>query len=343
MKNAMLGRPRRLPHRPRRHDHGRHLHRLAAAWTTTSRSAPSTARSTSASPTSTPPRSTARSTARRSSAARSTGAATRSSWLRSSASSPTPAAAPASSTAAPPTCARPSRARSRGWAPTTSTSTTSTASTRVRRSRRPSARWPISSPRARSSTSACPRPRRDTIRRAHAVHPIAALQTEYSLWERDPEDELLPLLRDLGIGFVPYSPLGHGFLTGQIRSVDDLPDDDWRKTNPRFAGENFERNLRVVEEVEAIGREVERLPPRSPSPGSWPRARTSPPSPAPDASPGSRRTPPPTPYDSTRTSSSVSTTSRRPPAPATTRPTWPASTGDQASPTSSRLCCRSAR
>src|SRR3954469_5171537 len=96
----------------------------------------------------------------------------------------------------------------------------------------------------------------DTIRRAHAVHPVAALQTEYSLWERDPEIELLPLLRELGVGFVPYSPLGHGFLTGQIRTVDDIPDDDWRKTNPRFVGANFERNLRVVEEVEAVGREA---------------------------------------------------------------------------------------
>jgi aryl-alcohol dehydrogenase-like predicted oxidoreductase len=99
-----------------------------------------------------------------------------------------------------------------------------------------------------------------TIRRAHAVHPLAALQTEYSLWERDPEAELLPLLRELGVGFVPYSPLGHGFLTGQIRSVDDIPDDDWRKTNPRFIGENFERNLRVVKEVEALGSEVGATP-----------------------------------------------------------------------------------
>jgi aryl-alcohol dehydrogenase-like predicted oxidoreductase len=95
-----------------------------------------------------------------------------------------------------------------------------------------------------------------TIRRAHAVHPVAALQTEYSLWTRDPEDALLPLLRELGIGFVPYSPLGHGFLTGALRSVDDLPDDDWRKTNPRFAGENFERNLRIVDEVGAIAAEA---------------------------------------------------------------------------------------
>ncbi len=96
-----------------------------------------------------------------------------------------------------------------------------------------------------------------TIRRAHAVHPVAALQTEYSLWTRYPEAELLPLLRELGIGFVPYSPLGHGFLTGQIRSVDDIPDDDWRKTNPRFVGENFKRNLRIVDEVQAVAVEAD--------------------------------------------------------------------------------------
>ena len=99
-----------------------------------------------------------------------------------------------------------------------------------------------------------------TIRRAHAVHPVAALQTEYSLWTRDPEAELLPLLRELGIGFVPYSPLGHGFLTGQIRTVDDIPDDDWRKTNPRFTGENFQRNLRIVEEVSAVAAQVGATP-----------------------------------------------------------------------------------
>jgi aryl-alcohol dehydrogenase-like predicted oxidoreductase len=95
-----------------------------------------------------------------------------------------------------------------------------------------------------------------TIRRAHAVQRVTALQTEYSLWTRDPEAELLPVLRELKIGFVPYSPLGHGFLTGKIRSPRDLSDDDWRKTNPRFTGENFERNLRIVDEVEAIAREA---------------------------------------------------------------------------------------
>ncbi|MDX2550654.1 aldo/keto reductase [Streptomyces stelliscabiei] len=99
-----------------------------------------------------------------------------------------------------------------------------------------------------------------TIRRAHAVHPIAALQTEYSLWTRDVETEILPLLRELGIGFVPYSPLGHGLLTGQIRTVDDFTEDDWRKTNPRFTGENFQRNLRIVDEVQAIGAEIGATP-----------------------------------------------------------------------------------
>src|SRR6266404_466647 len=99
-----------------------------------------------------------------------------------------------------------------------------------------------------------------TIRRAHAVHPIAALQTEYSLWTRDPEAKLLPLLRELAIGFVPYSPLGHGFLTGTIRSPEELDDDDWRKTNPRFTGENFQRNLRIVDEVKAVAAEAGTTP-----------------------------------------------------------------------------------
>ena len=100
----------------------------------------------------------------------------------------------------------------------------------------------------------------ETIRRAHAVHPIAALQTEYSLWTRDPEDELLPLLRELGIGFVPYSPLGHGFLTGTIRSAEELADDDWRKTNPRFTPGNFEKNLRIVDEVKTVAAELDATP-----------------------------------------------------------------------------------
>jgi aryl-alcohol dehydrogenase-like predicted oxidoreductase len=102
--------------------------------------------------------------------------------------------------------------------------------------------------------------RAGTIRRAHAVHPVTALQSEYSLWTRDPEPEVLPLLRELGIGFVPYSPLGHGFLTGSIRSIEDLADDDWRKSNPRFTGENFQRNLRIADEVEAVAAEVGATP-----------------------------------------------------------------------------------
>jgi aryl-alcohol dehydrogenase-like predicted oxidoreductase len=100
----------------------------------------------------------------------------------------------------------------------------------------------------------------ETIRRAHAVQPVTALQTEYSLWTRDVDTEILPLLRRLGIGFVPYSPLGHGLLTGQIRTVDDFAADDWRKTNPRFTGENFRRNLAIVDEVTAIGAEIGATP-----------------------------------------------------------------------------------
>jgi aryl-alcohol dehydrogenase-like predicted oxidoreductase len=92
----------------------------------------------------------------------------------------------------------------------------------------------------------------ETIRRAHAVHPVTALQTEYSLWSRDPEKEILPLVRELGIGFVPYSPLGRGFLTGTIRSVDQLDDDDFRRSNPRFEGENLAANIRIVEQVDAV-------------------------------------------------------------------------------------------
>jgi len=99
-----------------------------------------------------------------------------------------------------------------------------------------------------------------TIRRAHSVHPVTALQSEYSLWTRDPEPEVLPLLRELGIGFVAYSPLGRGFLTGKIRSADEFDDTDSRKDNPRFTGENFDRNLRTVDEVEAIAAEVGATP-----------------------------------------------------------------------------------
>lgn len=99
-----------------------------------------------------------------------------------------------------------------------------------------------------------------TIRRAHAVHPVAAVQSEYSLWTRDPEAEVLPMLRELGIGLVPYSPLGHGFLTGNIRSLDGLDADDWRRTNPRFTGGNLERNLRIVDEVRSVATEAGATP-----------------------------------------------------------------------------------
>jgi aryl-alcohol dehydrogenase-like predicted oxidoreductase len=99
-----------------------------------------------------------------------------------------------------------------------------------------------------------------TIRRAHAVYPVTALQTEYSLWSRDPEQEILPLIRELGIGFVPYSPLGRGFLTGAVRSTEQLDTNDVRRTMPRFAGENLQHNLRIVEQVEAVAQEVGATP-----------------------------------------------------------------------------------
>ena len=94
-----------------------------------------------------------------------------------------------------------------------------------------------------------------TLRRAHATHPITALQTEYSLWSRDVEEEILPTVRELGIGFVAYSPLGRGFLTGQIKSPDDFPADDYRRFHPRFTGENFDRNIELVHEIERIAQE----------------------------------------------------------------------------------------
>jgi len=95
----------------------------------------------------------------------------------------------------------------------------------------------------------------ETIRRAHAVHPISALQTEYSLWSRDPEDQILPTIRELGIGFVAYSPLGRGFLSGRFQSPDDFDEGDFRKHNPRFQGENFQKNLELVERVKEIAGE----------------------------------------------------------------------------------------
>ncbi len=92
----------------------------------------------------------------------------------------------------------------------------------------------------------------ETIRRAHATHPLTAVQMEYSLWTRDAEEEVLPTLRELGIGFVAYSPLGRGFLTGQIRSMDDLPEDDWRRTNPRFQEEALQQNIALADQVSEL-------------------------------------------------------------------------------------------
>jgi aryl-alcohol dehydrogenase-like predicted oxidoreductase len=100
----------------------------------------------------------------------------------------------------------------------------------------------------------------DTIRRAHAVHPIAALQTEYSLWTRDPEDQILPTVRELGIGFVAYSPLGRGFLSGRFQSPEDIPENDFRRHNPRFQGDNFGKNLELVERVKEIADEKDATP-----------------------------------------------------------------------------------
>ncbi|MFD6275126.1 aldo/keto reductase [Streptomyces sp. NPDC060209] len=97
----------------------------------------------------------------------------------------------------------------------------------------------------------------DTIRRAHAVHPVAAVQSEYSLWTRGLEERVLPVLRDLNIGLAPFSPLGHGFLTGTIRSTEDFAEGDFRHGNPRFSGENFRRNLRIADEVQAVAEEAD--------------------------------------------------------------------------------------
>ncbi|MBZ6105843.1 aldo/keto reductase [Streptomyces olivaceus] len=99
-----------------------------------------------------------------------------------------------------------------------------------------------------------------TVRRAHAVHPVAAVQSEYSLWTRDPEAEVLPALRELGIGLVPYAPLGHGFLTGGLRTLNGLDAADWRRTNPRFTGDNLTRNLRIVDQVREVADEVGATP-----------------------------------------------------------------------------------
>jgi aryl-alcohol dehydrogenase-like predicted oxidoreductase len=114
----------------------------------------------------------------------------------------------------------------------------------------------------------------ETIRRANAVHPVTALQTEYSLWSREPEVEILAVIRELGIGFVPYSPLGRGFLTGTIRSLDQFDEADFRRNNPRFKGENLQTNIRIVEQVDAVAAEMGVKPGQVAL--AWLKARTSP-------------------------------------------------------------------
>ena len=150
--------------------------------------------------------------------------------------------------ARPPTSRGPASRPCCGWASTSSTCTTCTVRRRTPRSRRRSARWPSSSPRARCATSGCPRSTTALLRRAHAVHPIAAVQSEYSLWTRDPETTVLDALRELGVGLVPYSPLGRGFLTGTVDRT-ALDDKDFRGRNPRFAGAAGEANQAIADAV----------------------------------------------------------------------------------------------
>jgi aryl-alcohol dehydrogenase-like predicted oxidoreductase len=149
-----------------------------------------------------------------------------------------------------------------------------------------------------------------TIRRAHATSPLTAVQTEYSLFTRDVEDDgVLDTVRELGIGFVPYSPLGRGFLSGTIRSVDDFAPDDWRRTSPRFQGENVAKNLAVRDELVALARDKGVTPSRLRWRGCWPRGRTSSRSPGRGGSPTWRRTSPRSPSPSPRSTSRTSTVS----------------------------------
>jgi aryl-alcohol dehydrogenase-like predicted oxidoreductase len=177
-----------------------------------------------------------------------------------------------------------------------------------------------------------------TIRRAHAVRPVTALQSEYSLWTRDPEAEVLPLLRDLRIGFVAYSPLGHGFLTGRIRSIDDLADNDWPKTNPPFIGENFQRNLRIADELDAVAHEVGATPAQVAL--AWLLAKGDDIVPIPRhqarlASRGEHRRR--RHFNRALSRSTSSTTSPQPPAPTTTRSRCGCLSGDPAHLASTRL------
>ena len=206
-----------------------------------------------------------------------------SSWRPSSASSPRPTgAARRWSTGRPHICGSRSSARSPGWIPTTSTSTTNIASIRGSRSRTPSVRWRSWSRRARFATSRPSEAALDTLRRAVAVHPITALETEWSLWARQIEAEILPVARDLGIAIAPYSPLGRGALTSTITKLSDLPEKDLRHSMPWYSEENFAENMRSVEIVRGIAAELEAAA-RSPWRGSSPRDPMSCPSPAPGA------------------------------------------------------------
>ena len=200
-----------------------------------------------------------------------------------------------------------SRGRCAASASTTSTSTTSTASTRAPRSRRPSAPSPSSSRQGKVRHIGLSEAWTDTIRRAHATHPITALQSEYSLFTRD-QEEILPLLRELGIGLVPYSPLGRGFLTGQIRSIEDFADDDFRKDNPRFVGEAFRRNLALADEVQAVATEAGATPAQVALAWLLSRGTDIAPIPGTKRVAGSRRTSPPTASSSPTSSCAASTT-----------------------------------
>ena len=172
----------------------------------------------------------------------------------------------------------------------------------------------------------------ETIRRAHAVHPITALQSEYSLWSREPEnDDVLPTVRELGIGFVAYSPLGRGFLTGQIRSPEDLSPDDWRHTHPRFQGENFKKNLELVERLEEIAKAKNATSAQIALAWVLSSGNDSYPYRAPSAVPGWRRTLPQSRLNSRHRNVAVSTpfsVPARRPARATAPPRRRGSTGD---------------
>ena len=159
--------------------------------------------------------------------------------------------------------ARPARRSTRacaGSAPTTSTSTSCTGSTPRCRSRRPGARWRRRSPPARRSHLGLSEVTAEEIRRAHAVHPVASVQSELSLWTRDPLAEVLPYCEAQGIAFLPFSPLGRGFLTGRFSSFDDLPQDDFRRRLPRFQPEALRANLAIVDRVQQVAERTDATP-----------------------------------------------------------------------------------